>query len=109
MKGDAMDRDVLERLMLDRALGALGGDVEVLLEAYLRERPVERMEGAVLSGVVSDVRGVMKTTAPAERLPSFAGVRAVRWWDGVRGAAKLAACVVRGGALCAAGVSATGS
>jgi hypothetical protein len=96
-----MDRVALERLMLDRALGAMEADVEALLGAYLEGRGEEQSEGEIWRQVVRKVRRVVGIGEADAVLPEFSGVRNRQWWDGARNVGKLAACLVLGAGLAA--------
>ncbi len=78
-----MDDETLERLMLDRGLGALPTDCDTLLEAYLETRPdaaaaCQRIEETICSARIA------LTQAPAERPPEFPAERLLRAQRGNR-------------------------
>jgi anti-sigma factor RsiW len=94
-----MERDVLERLITDRALGGLSGDVEKLLEAYLAREPAHvRMVEETMQTVElarHAMRGPLPSSMPAFPVAGFAQIE--RWRRRVRQVglvAGLAACVV---------------
>ncbi len=96
-----MDTDTLERLMIDRALGGLPPDAEVLLSAYLADHPdaraiAERIEETVTSAkaALADDRPAWMPPFPAETIRR--GFSARRRWVFIARAAGLAACVLIG-------------
>ncbi|MEE8171094.1 MAG: hypothetical protein V3T70_11165 [Phycisphaerae bacterium] len=103
-----MESEVLERLMIDRSLGALAADSEALLDAYLADRPGARREAAAYARTADLVGRSLPASLPA-KLPAFpratlaAGERVFRRWRLVRQGAALAACVVIGVGLGAGG------
>jgi len=95
-----MDRETLERLMTDRALGGLPPDTEALLAAYLADKPAAR---AMSEGIEQAVAGAKAALGdpPPEQVPAFpAGAirRAAsnRRWAFAGRMASLAACVLIG-------------
>ena len=80
-----MDADVLERLMLDHSLGALGGDVECLLAEYLKDHPAAAAAAAEFGRAVTLARAAMsagRQEQPAAALPPLrraAGPASRRW------------------------------
>ena len=52
-----MDAETLQRLMLDRALGALPSDCETLLDAYLASRPEAAALSRELDAAVGTIHG----------------------------------------------------
>jgi hypothetical protein len=93
-----MDRDVLERLATDRALGALSGDVKQLLDAYKRLDPAAATEADQIDTTVSMARAALAEKPPSS-MPAFpvAGFQQIeRWRRRVQQftyAAGLAACL----------------
>ncbi len=69
-----MDRETLERLKLDRALGVLPPDCEALLTAYIQGRPADVSDLHALERTVTLARRALRDEAPA-RLPGFPGER----------------------------------
>ncbi|MGB9624432.1 MAG: hypothetical protein ACPMAQ_06170 [Phycisphaerae bacterium] len=69
-----MDRETLQRLKLDRALGVLSPDCEALLTAYLRERPAEASDLQEMEETVKLARRALRDEAPT-RLPEFPAER----------------------------------
>jgi anti-sigma factor RsiW len=69
-----MDRETLERLKLDRALGVLPPDCEALLTAYIQGRPADASDLHEIEKTVTLARRALRDEAPA-RLPEFPGER----------------------------------
>ena len=96
-------REILERLLADRALGALDPDVESLLEAYLAHDPDLRKLAhefghtvALARRAVEATRPSIPTDLPQLKLGPAPKARGVRLWLlGIR-AATLAACLAIG-------------
>jgi anti-sigma factor RsiW len=65
-----MKSDVLERLLMDRALGQLGPDVEALLADYLANNPAAAAQAQELQDVVDAATEAVRPTAPALELPN---------------------------------------
>ena len=68
-----MDAEVLERLLMDRALGALTPDVESLLGAYLASDPATAARGSEFETAATAARRVLGSALPA-KLPPFPAV-----------------------------------
>ena len=96
-----MKQEILNRLLIDRSLGALGPDVTALLEAYLEREPAELEAGVEIEESVRLAKRAL-ARAPAVQLPPlklsplpqepFAENRRRRaWWP-----AELAAALVLG-------------
>ena len=64
-----MNKEVLERLLMDRAVGELPPDVEVLLEDHLDEHPEARKEAVAIGETVRLARQAL-AGQPAEVLPA---------------------------------------
>lgn len=107
-----MDREVLERLATDRALGALTPDVERLLEAYLRLDSPSAAAAGEIERTVELARASLGEKQPSS-MPAFpvAGFMQIeRWHRRVRQVTYgvgLAACLVLGIALGRLAVPAT--
>ena len=65
-----MKPDVLERLLMDSALGRLDADVEVLLADYLASDPAAVAQARELQGVVRSATQVVRRPVPGIELPS---------------------------------------
>ena len=93
-----MDADTLERLMIDRAMGALPADTEALLAAYLEHQPQATTQGKALDQTVSLARQTLDAAPPEAALPPFPVSRLARArrMRRLRLAAALAACVLIG-------------
>jgi hypothetical protein len=68
-----MKPDVLERLLMDSALGRLDPDVEALLADHLAGHPAAGTQAKELQSVVSLAAEVIRTPAPAVDLPRQIG------------------------------------
>ena len=93
-----MERDVLERLASDRALGGLAPDVERLLDAYVAREPAaarlveETVQTAELAGRA--MRESSPIPIPVFPMAGFAQAARRRWWGRRIGLiTSLAACV----------------
>jgi hypothetical protein len=64
-----MKPDVLERLLMDSALGRLDADVEALLADYLAGDPVAATQAQELQSVVRLATDTVRTPLPAIELP----------------------------------------
>lgn len=96
-----MDRETLESLMLDRALGGLSPEVAALLDAYLATSPEARAQAAAFEQVAAAAREALRSenlvTLPAFPLQRME--RARRIGRGLRLAGyigSMAACVLIG-------------
>ncbi|TWT44619.1 hypothetical protein RAS1_10340 [Phycisphaerae bacterium RAS1] len=65
-----MNAETLERLILDRALGALDADVAALLDAHLRDNPAAAAEAAAIERTMARVRAATRTNPPIN-VPPF--------------------------------------
>lgn len=65
-----MNAEVLERLLLDRALGALDDDVAALLDEYLRDKPGLAAEAAEIERTLERARAATRAELPAA-IPPF--------------------------------------
>lgn len=99
-----MNDETLERLLIDRSLGALSADAAALLDAYLRDNPAAARTATAFDETAGLIRQSLPA-APAASLPPFPRARlhdahrnAARWRI-VRSALALAACVVLGFSL----------
>lgn len=96
-----MDRDVLERLATDRALGGLTADVESLLDAYAKVDPTAAKVAADIDRTVRLAREALGEQHPSS-MPAFpvAGFMQIeRWHKRVQRftfAAGMAACLTIG-------------
>ncbi len=96
-----MDAETLERLLMDRALGALSPDADALLTAYLEHDAEATERSREFAAAATSARHVLRRAAPAT-LPPFpaAGVQqleqARRRLVWVRNAASMAAALVIG-------------
>ncbi|HPZ97037.1 MAG TPA: hypothetical protein PL151_08210 [Phycisphaerae bacterium] len=96
-----MQRDVLERLAMDRAMGALSADVEQLLDAYQRLAPEAAATADEIERTVRLARAALAEKQPSS-MPAFpvAGFQQIeRWRRRVRQftyAGGLAACLTIG-------------
>lgn len=96
-----MDGEVLDRLLMDRALGGLSPDVEVLLAAYLEQTPTAAARAGDYNAAADAARRVLRGDGPAT-LPPFPAVRLHRVAEArrrlrlVRHVAGLAAALVLG-------------
>lgn len=72
-----MSPETIERLILDKALGALPADCQALLEAYLESRPSEMASCRSTEDLLGRVRIAM-TDGVAQPLPSFPAGRLSR-------------------------------
>lgn len=96
-----MDRDVLERLITDRALGTLAPDAAALLDAYLEREPEAARLRDEIEGAVQLTRQVLAedtiSSMPAFPIDGLRQIerwrRRVRWTGYITG---LAACLVIG-------------
>ena len=98
-----MDADTLERLIMDRALGALPADTEALLAAYLEHQGQATTQAKGFDQIVSLARQALAAAAPpAAALPPFPKAKFARAQRMRRlrlaavQAAALAACVLVG-------------
>jgi hypothetical protein len=96
-----MNAATLERLMLDRALGALDDDASELLDAFLAERPAERKLAAVALEVTDLARAALADNDASQLPPlSIESLRHSAGYGKLRArmglAASLAACVLIG-------------
>ena len=64
-----MKPDILERLLMDRALGRLDPDAEVLLADYLANDPAAATQARELQETVHLAAEVMRSPAPALEMP----------------------------------------
>jgi hypothetical protein len=97
-----MNEEVLERLLIDRALGALAPDVESLLTDYLAARPQASGEAAELERVVRQSAAALKQ--PGRVIPLPRKLQTARWVGNAlrfRQRLALAASFVVGAALAA--------
>ncbi len=69
-----MDRETLQRLKLDQALGVLSPDCEALLTAFIRERPADASDLQEMEKTVRLARRVLRDETPT-RLPEFPAER----------------------------------
>ncbi|MBN1489553.1 MAG: hypothetical protein JXA69_06505 [Phycisphaerae bacterium] len=96
-----MDSETLEKLMIDRALGAMPPDCEILLAAYLETHPDAAAECGSIEQAVELARQAL-TDGSAATLPAFPAERLreaqrTDWlWRMTRAAAGIAASVVLG-------------
>lgn len=96
-----MDREVLERLATDRAMGALSPDVEHLLTSYLQVDPACAAAAERISNTVTLARQALAEHQPSS-MPAFpvAGFQQIeRWQKRVQRftfAAGMAACLTIG-------------
>lgn len=96
-----MNTETLERLMLDRGLGALPPDCEALLAAYLEERPEAAAACRRFERTVGLARAAL-AEKPAGPPPAFPTERLLqtRWsyrgWRIMRNAAGIAAAILIG-------------
>ena len=95
----AIDREILERLLIDRALGELSPDAEALLEDYLAREPEASEEAEEIARAADLAR---RALTPSEEVDSHPlpplllyGRWRILWRAGVRAAA-LAACLLIG-------------
>ena len=95
----AIDPEILERLLIDRALGELSPDAEALLEDYLAREPEASEEAEEIARAVDAARCAL---TPSEEVdshslpPLLLGKRGgILWRVGARAAA-LAACLLIG-------------
>jgi len=65
-----MKPDILERLLIDRALGRLDPDAEVLLVDYLANDPAAATQARELQETVELATKVMRGPAPAVKMPT---------------------------------------
>ncbi len=65
-----MKPDILERLMMDRALGRLDPDTEVLLADYLANDPAAATQAHELQETVQLATKVMRRPAPTVKIPT---------------------------------------
>jgi len=65
-----MKPDILERLLMDRALGRLDPDTEVLLADYLANDPAAEARARELQETVHLATEVMRRPAPAIEMPT---------------------------------------
>lgn len=72
-----MDASVLERLLLDRALGVLPADADVLLNAYIAQDPAAAARAQEFDEVAGAARRVLRAAA-VDTLPPFPGARLER-------------------------------
>ena len=68
-----MDKEILDRLLMDRALGALEPDVEALLEHYLAQHPDDSVRCRETEDLVSLSRDLLRSTPP-QSLPAMTSV-----------------------------------
>lgn len=66
-----MNIDTLDRLLLDRALGALDAESAELLDAYLAAAPSAADRAARYDAAAQRVRAALLEPATAERVPPF--------------------------------------
>ncbi len=96
-----MDGEILDRLLMDRALGGLSPDVEALLAAYLEQTPTAAARAGDYNAAADAARQVLRGDRPAT-LPPFPAIRlhqvaeARRRLRLVRQVAGLAAALVLG-------------
>ena len=96
-----MDSETLERLMLDRALGALPADCEALLVAYLESHPEAASACREIEQAVGLARRAL-AEEPTKPLPAFPADRLLRsgrsfrLWRTARVAAAVAASIAIG-------------
>ena len=95
----AIDPEILERLLIDRALGELSPDAEALLDDYLAREPEASEEAEEIARTADLAR---RALAPSDEVDSHAlpplllgKRRGVLWRVGARAAA-LAACLLIG-------------
>lgn len=96
-----MNADVLDRLLMDRALGVLASDVETLLSAYLEREPEaarRAAEYATATGLAGDVlrAGAVPSLPPFPEATLRQAETVRRRLRLVRQVASLAACVLIG-------------
>jgi anti-sigma factor RsiW len=89
-----MKPDVLERLLMDSALGRLDADVEVLLADYLAADPAAATQAQELQEVVRSATKAIRKPVPAAALPS--PIQRFVWWHRAEQALALAASFVVG-------------
>lgn len=96
-----MDTETLDRLLMDRALGALSPDVETLVAAYLQHDENAAQRAREFGSAADAARDVLRESAtvalppfPAVRVQALERARHRLVW--VRNAAGLAAAVVIG-------------
>jgi len=65
-----MKPDILERLLMDRALGSLNPDAEVLLADYLANDPAAAVQARELQETVHLATEVMRRPAPVVEMPT---------------------------------------
>lgn len=98
-----MDNATMQRLVMDRSLGALDPVVSALLDAYLQTQPQWAQQARQLDDTVTLARSAMGK--PAARLPLFPSQRLaqaqtqLRWRRGLTRLVAVAASVVLGIAL----------
>ena len=96
-----MDSETLEKLMIDRALGAMPPDCEILLAAYLETRPDAAAECRTIEQTIELARRAL-ADGSATTLPAFPAerLREAQRTDGLwrmtRAAVGIAASVVIG-------------
>jgi hypothetical protein len=96
-----MDRDALERLLIDRGLGQLAPDTELLLTAYLEHDSPAGERARSFDDTANLARRALRSE-PGASLPPFPrdrmleAERSWRRWRFARGGASLAACLVLG-------------
>ncbi|MBN2161980.1 MAG: hypothetical protein JXR25_16615 [Pontiellaceae bacterium] len=69
-----MDKDIMDRLLMDRALGVLDPDVEALLEYYLARHPDAADCDRKTAELVSLSREVLRADGEREALPACPSV-----------------------------------
>jgi hypothetical protein len=78
-----MDEEILDRLMIDRAVGALDPDVEALLADYLKQAGISEEEPSLTCEVVRLSRNLLKTeegaVLPRFRISQLVRKRHRRW------------------------------
>ncbi len=72
-----MDKETLDRLMIDRAVGALDADVETLLDTYLEQAGVSAEQYSSTCEVIRLSKDLLKTEGESV-LPAFRGPKSVR-------------------------------
>jgi len=96
-----MNPELLERLLIDRGLGALAPDAVQLLDAYLREHPQEAASARDYSNVASLARRAL-ATPEGVTLPAFPrdrillAERTAQRWRRARAGLAVAASIVVG-------------
>jgi anti-sigma factor RsiW len=96
-----MDRELIERLATDRALGALSADAGQLLDAYVQHDPAAAAVVNEIERTVGLARTVLRDE-PVKSMPAFpvAGFAEIERWQRrtrrLRYVAGLAACVMVG-------------